>query len=61
MEETIEANLIRDVYNKMDHGLAKLELLSAYKRRKINIAEMKQAHEPFDLLKPKPKKPLYEY
>jgi hypothetical protein len=47
MEETIEIGLLRDVYNKISNEFLKNELLLAYKRRRINIAEIKKPYEPF--------------
>lgn len=45
MEETIEISLLREVYNKIPDTIVRNELLSAYKRRRISIAEI---HKPFE-------------
>ena len=45
MEENIEISLLREVYNKIPEKIVRSELLSAYKRRRITIAEL---HKPFE-------------
>jgi len=50
MEETIEVGLLRQLYNKIPDELVKNELLLAYKRRRINIAELRQPYEPFRIV-----------
>src|SRR4051812_115065 len=50
MEESIEVGLLRDLYNKIPNDLLKNELLLAYKRRLINIAEIRKPYEPFKIV-----------
>eukprot|EP00331_Platyophrya_macrostoma_P021996 CAMPEP_0176439114 /NCGR_PEP_ID=MMETSP0127-20121128/19738_1 /TAXON_ID=938130 /ORGANISM="Platyophrya macrostoma, Strain WH" /LENGTH=702 /DNA_ID=CAMNT_0017823297 /DNA_START=17 /DNA_END=2125 /DNA_ORIENTATION=- len=45
MEQTVEVQLLQDMYNKLEDERLKNELLAAYRRRRVNIANIRPPPE----------------